>query len=935
MKYLLFLLLCFTFCFYNSAHAQHINGVSAEEAARINGEVIIRMFEGNSPEQIVRNAPFNFELQIDKHISKHSDIWLLKFNQGNVTLDNVLAFLRNQKTLWIAQANHKIELRTAPNDALFGSQWQHDNIDSELAWDITTGGTTADGHDIVVALIESADVMGHPDLQGNHWVNTAEIPNNGIDDDNNGYVDDYNGWNVSTNNDNIGTGSHGTSCAGMIGAKGDNGIGVAGANWDVKIMDIAGHGNPFTEANIVEAYSYALDARLLWNQTNGAQGSFVVATSASWGIDGANANNFPIWCGFYDDLGQAGILNAGATTNQNQDVDTFGDVPTGCSSDYMIGVTATNNSDIIDFAGYGDQTINVAAPGSSIFTTQQNDNYGFTSGTSFACPLTAGVIGLMYSIPCPNFMSLVQSDPQGAADIVKNALENGVDQTNHLIARTISGGRINARNAIDLLMAQTCSACQPPGNISVSSIYDEEATITFGSITDATSYSIFLQQEGTNNWTSFNSSSTSFTFTNLEPCTEYEFYIQTECDNETSFSSSTFTFRTTGCGSCIDLEYCSTGTTDNPSIFVGVHEPSNVEVEFSNYIETSGWGTDIGDGYAYGNLVLVDDGSNTPEEGCNSLINGTDVDGNIAVIVRGSCAFSLKALNAQNAGATGIIIINNQGVSPNSLGNGGEGNQINIPVLMISQFAGADLLAHLQSGAQAKGFLGQQNEWIESFDLNGFTTSTGDDLGYRAPEINPIDIYADWNTTFTLTPGFDGQPLPTYTRIWVDLDQNGTFEDTDLMYDQGSASNGGALSDIFVVPASALEGSTRMRVQMAYQGYGANPLSSPCSEFTSGETEDYCVNIIKGNASVASQNVASQIRLYPNPTSSSVTFEVQAKEIERVVIYDATGKQVSQVTLKGIKTITDISSLENGIYFCHFINNNGATLNVSRLSVVK
>ncbi len=92
----------------------------------------------------------------------------------------------------------------------------------DLAWDITTGGTTAFGDEIVVCVIEGGN-LNHPDLVDNKWVNTQEIPGNGLDDDGNGYVDDYNGWNVQSQNDaGVFTGNHGTQVMGMIGAKGNN-----------------------------------------------------------------------------------------------------------------------------------------------------------------------------------------------------------------------------------------------------------------------------------------------------------------------------------------------------------------------------------------------------------------------------------------------------------------------------------------------------------------------------------------------------------------------------------------------------------------------------------------------------------------------------------------------------------------------------------------
>lgn len=911
-RYLLLLMGAFLLSLSNLSAQELVTNEAAEEASIIPNQLLVRMYDGRDPYEVEKVVPANFDLKVSRILSKHSDIWLFEFDNSQASHEEVLSHIRKVESVWLAQPNHKVELRAAPNDPDYGSQWQHQNIDSELAWDITTGGTTANGDDIVVALIESADLLGHPDLQTNHWVNTAETPNNGIDDDGNGYVDDYNGWNVSSNDDNIGTGSHGTSCAGMIGAQGDNSLGVTGANWNVKIMDIAGYANPFTEANIVEAYTYALDARVLWNQTNGAQGAFVVATSSSWGVDGGDPNNYPIWCSFYDDMGQAGILNAGATTNQNEDVDTFGDVPTACASDYMVGVTATDQSDIIDFAGYGDQTINVAAPGSNIYTTQAGGGYGNTSGTSFACPLTAGVIGLMYSIPCPNFMAMVQNDPQGTADIVRDALYNGVDQSAHLQARTISGGRINARTSIDLLMNQTCSSCTPPGNISTGTVNDNDATISFDAVADANSYDIFIQEQGSGNWSTYTTTNTTYQFTGLTSCTVYEYYIESDCGNETSVSSGTQTFTTTGCGNCIELAYCATGTDADPGVFVGVHSPGSVETEYTSYTLTDGWGADISSTFAYGDLVLVDDGSAAPEEGCNALTNGGAVNGNIAVAVRGSCNFSLKALNAQNAGAIGLIIINNGGNTPGSLGDGGEGPQVNIPVVMVPTADGADLLAHLQNGQSAVGFMGQQSEWIESMDINGTLTTSGDDGGYRAPDISPIAMNIGQTVPFTMTPGFEGQnDLEEYTRIWIDLDQSGTFDAGELVYDQGAPSFG-PLTDNFTVPVSATAGSTRMRVQMAYQGYGADPLPTVCNNFTSGEVEDYCVEL--NSSQFCNMDIASTVT---EPACS----QVQDGEITINVTGGSPGYTYSWNN--GAGNVSTVSNLNAGTYSVTVTDNSG------------
>src|SRR6056297_2682183 len=229
-------------------------------------------------------------------VSEPMKIYLLTFNQDQIDPFEMLKEVNAHPAVQIAQFNHLVQMReTEPNDPQFGQQWHHVNdgsggatadadIDSDLAWDITTGGTTTLGDEIVVCVIEGGN-LNHTDLSPNAWVNTEEIPNNNIDDDGNGYIDDYLGWNVSSNDDSgVLQGGHGTQVFGMIGAKGNNNLGVAGANWDVKMMSVAGE-NIGNESSVVAAYTYPLEMRQLYTQTNGDRGAFVVSTNASWGID--------------------------------------------------------------------------------------------------------------------------------------------------------------------------------------------------------------------------------------------------------------------------------------------------------------------------------------------------------------------------------------------------------------------------------------------------------------------------------------------------------------------------------------------------------------------------------------------------------------------------------------------------------------------------
>ena len=425
------------------------------------------------------------DLKAERTLSASMHIYLFTFNTA-ISQDLILKAVRRNHLVKIAQFNHIFKERVIPNDAQFTSMWDMDNtgasggladadIDAPEAWNITTGGLTALGDTIVVAAIDGGFDLAHNDL--NFWKNYNEIPSNGIDDDGNGYIDDVKGWNAGTNSDAITSAAHGTHLSGTIGARGNNSIGVTGVNWNVKVMAVS-YGNTSTdsalEANAVESYAYVRDQRRLYNQTNGAKGAFVVSTNSSFGIDNGQPVNFPLWCAMYDSLGAVGILSAAATANQNWNIDVVGDIPTACTSNWLISVTNTTKLDQKNVgAAYGATTIDIGAPGTNIVSTTPGNAYGNMTGTSMATPHIAGTIALMYSIPCSQLVNDYKLNPAGIALIVKDSMLGAVDLIFDLSAAnyaTVSQGRLNAYKSV-MAMQNYCAAV---------GINENDATTEFG-----------------------------------------------------------------------------------------------------------------------------------------------------------------------------------------------------------------------------------------------------------------------------------------------------------------------------------------------------------------------------------------------------------------------------------------------------------------------
>jgi hypothetical protein len=216
----------------------------------------------------------------------------------------------------------------------------------------------------------------------------------------------------------------------------------------------------YSDAEVMRAYSYVFDARKAYNQSGGLAGAFVVATNSSFGVDFGNPANYPLWCALYDSMGTVGILSAGATSNSNVDVDASFDMPTSCSSNYLITVTNTTRTDVKNpVCGYGATTVDLGAPGTGVYSTINANGYGSVTGTSMASPHIAGAVALMIAAGCDNFMYAYRAHPDSVALRLKEILLETIDTLPSLQGITVSGGRLNIYKAIKRMLNEFCVSC--------------------------------------------------------------------------------------------------------------------------------------------------------------------------------------------------------------------------------------------------------------------------------------------------------------------------------------------------------------------------------------------------------------------------------------------------------------------------------------------
>jgi subtilisin family serine protease len=320
-----------------------------------------------------------------------------------------------------------------PNDPLLGEQWGLVNtgqrngraeadISAFAAWEKTQGSKK-----VVVAVLDSGVDYTHPDLAGNMWHRPDDLEM--YVDRQLGMMDDSEGFSaVESERDPMDENGHGTHCAGIVGAEGDNNLGITGVNWHVEIMPLKfmGRGGFGSTKDAIAAINYVIARK--------KDGVNVRVISASWGSPSRSRALEDV----IRKAGEADILFVAAAGNDGADADKRPHFPSGYKLPNVLSVAALDRRDVLaKFSNFGAKGVHVAAPGAEILSTWLGGEYEEHSGTSMATPFVAGVAGLVLSV-----------EPNLSVRELRDRLTDTVDKLDSLKGKVSSGGRVNAARAV-------------------------------------------------------------------------------------------------------------------------------------------------------------------------------------------------------------------------------------------------------------------------------------------------------------------------------------------------------------------------------------------------------------------------------------------------------------------------------------------------------
>lgn len=325
------------------------------------------------------------------------------------------------------------------NDPSVGQLWAFSNANGMDIAAAYSALPNRSANEVIVAVVDTGVDHNHEDLKDIMWENKGEIRGNGKDDDNNGYIDDIHGINVLVRDGNghatmntMGSHWHGTHVSGTIAATQNNGVGIAGVASNVKIMAIRTVPDDSDELNsdIVEAYKYAAN--------NGAK--IINCSFGKAPMEGDNVVRDVI-----NEISKKGVLVIASAGNDSwgpmmwHDNDTDPKIPAALDNANLLTIaSSTISGSLSSFSNVGAKSVDLAAPGSDIYSTMIGNKYGMASGTSMASPNTSGVAAMVLGY-FPNLKG----------EALKKVLMDSVVKVPAFEGKMVSGGRVNLKRALE------------------------------------------------------------------------------------------------------------------------------------------------------------------------------------------------------------------------------------------------------------------------------------------------------------------------------------------------------------------------------------------------------------------------------------------------------------------------------------------------------
>ncbi len=432
-----------------------------QRSNRTTDRLIIK-YKRRTTDSLVREAiARKHRLQIKKYLPM-SDLHVYQVPAGTdkANMADIIKELKQNDQIQYVEPDYIVSVSTVPNDPSYSQLYGLHNsgqtggtadadIDAQEAWGLTTGSSN-----VIVAVIDTGVDYNHNDLAANMWHNPGETPGDSTDNDGNGYIDDVYGINAITNTgDPWDDHYHGTHCAGTIGGVGNNGSGVVGVCWNVKIMalkflDSGGSGYSSDAITCIE-YAVANGAHIMSN---------------SWGGGGfSQALNDAIVA-----AKNAGVLFIAAAGNSGSNNDVSPHYPSSYAVDNVIAVAATDHNDSLAyFSCYGPTSVDVAAPGVNIYSTVPNNGYNSLSGTSMATPHVAGLAALIKA-----------DDPTATWQQIKSRILDTVEIKAGLQGKIVTEGRVNAYDALTNTPRPEVTITAPTANSFISGSTAVQVTVT-------------------------------------------------------------------------------------------------------------------------------------------------------------------------------------------------------------------------------------------------------------------------------------------------------------------------------------------------------------------------------------------------------------------------------------------------------------------------